>query len=152
CRAFGRRSTKERARGSRSSSPTIATRRRPRSIPELVTALRRSATALGLVLAAANLHAAEPPLLHALFSDHAVLPRGRPIAVWGTATAGDEVTVSFAGARVVAKADAAGGWSATLPAQPAGGPHELSARAHSGATQTVRDVLVGDVWLCSGQS
>jgi sialate O-acetylesterase len=110
------------------------------------------AAALSLVLDAGFLHAVEPPLLHALFSDHAVLPRDRPIPVWGTAKPADEVTVALAGAQVVAKADASGRWSADLPALPAGGPHELTARTRSGATQTVRDVLVGDVWLCSGQS
>ena len=105
-----------------------------------------------LAVLASALAAAEPPLLHPLFADHAVLQRDRPIEVWGAATPGDEVTVTLAAARVTARADASGRWSARLPAMAAGGPHALTARAASGAVQTVEDVQIGDVWLCSGQS
>src|SRR5262249_8011113 len=114
------------------------------SIPHL----RRQGRALAWPAAASG----EPPLLHPLFADHAVLQRERPIDVWGIAPPGDEATVTLAGARAAAQADAAGRWKAQLPALRAGGPHELVARAASGAAQTVRDLLVGDVWLCSGQS
>jgi len=95
--------------------------------------------------------AAEAPLMNALFVDHAVLQRDRPINVYGHATAGEEVTVSLGNASARAKADAKGNWDATLPAMAAGGPYTLTARAGSN-TQTASDVLVGDVWLCSGQS
>jgi sialate O-acetylesterase len=95
---------------------------------------------------------ASVPLLHPLFSDHAVLQRDRPIEVWGNAVPADEVTVTLASARVTGRADASGRWSVRLPAMAAGGPHTLTARAASGATQTVEDVQIGDVWLCSGQS
>ncbi|HEX2082702.1 MAG TPA: sialate O-acetylesterase [Xanthomonadaceae bacterium] len=91
------------------------------------------------------------PLLHAMFQDHAVLQRDQPIRVWGQAQPGAEVRIAFAGKRTSARADAEGRWQAPLPPLPAGGPHTLVARSGS-ATQTVRDVLVGDVWLCSGQS
>lgn len=102
---------------------------------------------------AAPAGAAEPaaPLLHAMFQDHAVLQRDRPIRVWGRAAPGEEVRVALAGRRARARAAADGRWEATLPALPAGGPHTLTASAGD-ATQTVADVLVGDVWLCSGQS
>jgi len=86
-----------------------------------------------------------------LFADHAVLQRDRPINVYGHAGSGEEVTVSLASASAKAKADAQGAWSLTLPAMTAGGPFTLTARAAS-KTQTANDVLVGDVWLCSGQS
>jgi sialate O-acetylesterase len=103
-----------------------------------------------LVAASAQAHA-EAPLMNALFVDHAVLQRDRPINVYGHAGVGEEVTVALAGASASAKADANGAWSLTLPAMSAGGPFTLTARAGS-ATQVANDVLVGDVWLCSGQS
>ncbi len=90
-------------------------------------------------------------LLNPLFSDHAVIQRDRPLPVFGTAKPGEAVTVTFAGQFVTAKAGADGAWRADLPATPAGGPYDLTARSAS-AVQTVRDVLAGDVWLCSGQS
>ncbi|HEU5134697.1 MAG TPA: sialate O-acetylesterase [Steroidobacteraceae bacterium] len=94
---------------------------------------------------------AEAPLMSGLFVDHAVIQRDRPINVYGQAPAGEEITVSMAGASARAKSDARGAWSLTLPAMPAGGPHTLVARGAS-KTQTANDVVVGDVWLCSGQS
>lgn len=94
---------------------------------------------------------AEPPLLHAMFQDHAVLQRGKPILVWGHAKRDEKVLVTLAGKQVQARADAQGDWEARLPALKAGGPHVLVATAGT-RTQTVSDVLVGDVWLCSGQS
>ncbi|PZT06876.1 9-O-acetylesterase [Stenotrophomonas maltophilia] len=90
-------------------------------------------------------------LLHPLFSDHAVLQRDRPIVVWGHAGPGQPVSVAFAGQAVSTRADAAGGWQATLPPAAAGGPHTLEVNAGT-RRERVRDVLVGDVWLCSGQS
>jgi sialate O-acetylesterase len=94
---------------------------------------------------------AEAPLMSGLFVDHAVLQRDRPINVYGQTAAGEEVGVSLAGASASTKADAQGAWSLTMPAMPAGGPFVLTARTNSRA-QTAKDVLVGDVWLCSGQS
>jgi len=90
-------------------------------------------------------------LLHPLFRDHAVLQRDRPIAVWGHASPGQPVSVTFAGQAVSTRADAAGGWQATLSPVAAGGPHTLEVNAGT-RREMVRDVLVGDVWLCSGQS
>jgi sialate O-acetylesterase len=106
------------------------------------------------------------PLLSSLFHDHAVLQRDRPVRVWGWAAPGEtvDVSVSLAGsgkstdaplaalARATARADATGRWLATLPPMKAGGPHVLTVRSASGATAAARDILVGDVWLCSGQS
>lgn len=91
------------------------------------------------------------PLLHPLFQDHAVLQRDVPLRVWGQARAGEAVSVSFARQTVTTRADAEGRWSARLRPLAAGGPYELVARAGQ-VTQRVRDVQLGDVWLCSGQS
>ena len=92
------------------------------------------------------------PLLSSLFRDHSVLQREKPVHVWGWGTPGENVTVSIAGATATARAESTGRWLATLPALQAGGPHTLSVRADSGAVATSKDILVGDVWLCSGQS
>ncbi len=92
------------------------------------------------------------PLLHAMFQDHAVLQRDAPIRVYGRAAPHENVRVSLADHNVQARSDASGRWESLLPALPAGGPYTLSATAQSGATQSANDVLIGDVWLCSGQS
>jgi sialate O-acetylesterase len=92
-------------------------------------------------------------LLHPMFQDHAVLQRDRSVHIWGEADPGAEVVVAIAGAELTARASANDGrWEALLPAQPAGGPHELKVRSSTGETRTITDVLFGDVWLCSGQS
>ncbi len=96
--------------------------------------------------------AAEPLRLPAIFSDHMVLQQGTPVAVWGWADAGDEVTVTFNGQSVSDTADAEGEWRVNLkPLQASAEPAELIVKSGD-ETLTVRDVLVGEVWLCSGQS
>ena len=90
-------------------------------------------------------------LLHPLFQDHAVLQREQPVPVWGTAASGVTVRVQLAGQTATTRADDSGHWQAVLPPLAAGGPYELAIRAGD-AIQVVRDVLMGDVWLCSGQS
>ena len=108
-----------------------------------------------VVLAAFNFDAAqaagEAPLMSAIFADHMVLQRDRPIEVWGRAAAGEQVTVTLGNATRASQADASGRWSVSLPMFRAGGPYRLSARTASRQHQ-VEDVRVGDVWLCSGQS
>jgi sialate O-acetylesterase len=96
--------------------------------------------------------AADASLLHALFRDHAVLQRDVLIRVWGEAKAGDRVSVTLDGSSASGRADRKGNWEVLLPAHAAGGPFVLTATAASGAKQSADDVLVGDVWLCSGQS
>ncbi len=91
-------------------------------------------------------------LLHALFQEHAVLQRDKPINVWGEAAPRETLDVSLAAQTVSVQANELGHWHATLPALAAGGPHELSVRTKSGRAETVADVLIGDVWLCAGQS
>jgi sialate O-acetylesterase len=87
-----------------------------------------------------------------IFQDHAVLEREKPIIVWGQAPAGDPVRVSLASDSVSTQADASGHWRAVLPALPAGGPFVLTAQDSAGQQRSASDVLVGDVFLCSGQS
>lgn len=112
----------------------------------------RPALVLALLMASASAAAQEaPPLLHPMFQDHAVLQRDRPIVIWGDAAAGAELRVTLGGKSAAARADAAGHWRAELPAMLAGGPYTLSVTGPSGA-QAAQDVLIGDVWLCSGQS
>jgi sialate O-acetylesterase len=89
--------------------------------------------------------------LPAIFSDHLVLQRDLPLPVWGTATPGAAIGVTLATTSATTTADAQGNWRAELPPLPAGGPFTLAV-ACPGATLTISDVLVGEVWLCSGQS
>ena len=105
------------------------------------------------LLAATSALAADapPPLLHAMFGHHVVLQRDRPIPVWGQASPREEVTVTLSDSTRTVRADASGRWSLQMPELPAGGPYTLTARTAS-SLQNVDDVLVGDVWLCSGQS
>jgi len=86
-----------------------------------------------------------------IFGDGMVVQRGMPVTVWGWAAPGSAVRVRIGERSARATADAAGRWKAALPAMSAGGPHEIA--VEQGATRIVlRDVLVGDVWVASGQS
>jgi sialate O-acetylesterase len=96
-------------------------------------------------------HSADAPLLARIFGDHVVLQRDRPINVYGAARPGEEVTVTLSSATRRATADGQGRWRVAMPELPAGGPHTLTARTKD-RLQNAADVLVGDVWLCSGQS
>ena len=95
--------------------------------------------------------AAAQTLLHPMFADHAVLQRDQPIRIYGQARPGTEIRVQLGNAGATARAMAGGQWSGTLPAMPAGGPYSLQVSS-GGETQLVNDVLVGDVFLCTGQS
>ena len=88
--------------------------------------------------------------LHGVFSDNMVFQRDMPIRVWGTSGPGETVTVSMAGDSRECTSDRLGNWRVALKALPAGGPHELHVVASS--KRTLRNVLIGDVWICAGQS
>ncbi len=88
--------------------------------------------------------------LPAIFSEHMVLQRDQQNKLWGRAAAGESVTVDFAGAKQTTKADGAGNWSVMLAAHPAGGPHKLTIEASNKIA--FQEILVGEVWICSGQS
>ncbi len=87
--------------------------------------------------------------LPALIGDHMVLQRGKPV-VWGWADAGQSVTVSLAGKSAKTTADSDGKWKVTLALPKAGGPFNMVIQADEAVT--VSDLLVGDVWVGSGQS
>lgn len=93
----------------------------------------------------------EDALLNSMFQEHAVLQRDQPIRIWGSAQPDTEVKVSLGAYRASTRADLAGTWEVLLPSMPAGGPHTLTV-SDGVRTQSVGDLLVGDVWLCSGQS
>ncbi len=100
----------------------------------------------------AALHAAELKLA-AVFGDHMVLQREKPVAVWGWADAGEPVTVSFAGQSKSATAGTDGKWSLKLDVLAASTePRTLFVTGKEGHKVEVKDVLVGEVWLGSGQS
>lgn len=89
--------------------------------------------------------------LHPLFGDHAVLQCDQPLPVWGSAAPGERVEVAFAGQTRATTADPAGRWRVTLdPLAASDQARELVATGST--TATARDVLVGEVWLASGQS
>lgn len=89
--------------------------------------------------------------LHPLFGPNAILQADRPIVITGTAPVEARVVARFAGMVGTATASASGEWSVTLPAQPAGGPHRLVVESEQERIESP-NVLLGEVWLCSGQS
>jgi sialate O-acetylesterase len=91
---------------------------------------------------------------NALFSDNAVLQQGRPVPVWGTAAPDEQVTVEFAGQKKTVAADAQGRWKVTLDPMPASAETRvllISSQVSSFKFQAT-NVLVGEVWMCAGQS
>ena len=105
---------------------------------------------LGLAAACPALLADVKPAMP--FTDHMVLQRDMPVPVWGTAAAGEQVTVSIAEQKKTATADKDGNWALKLDPMPAGGPFEMGLQGAGDSKVTLKDVLVGEVWLCSGQS
>ena len=86
-----------------------------------------------------------------IFGENMVLQRESPIPVWGIASAGETVEVSFNGRSRSAVADKGGRWRVELSPEKAGGPYRLSVKGEKNAVE-YGGVLVGDVWLCGGQS
>jgi sialate O-acetylesterase len=86
-----------------------------------------------------------------IFTDHMVLQRDMPVRIWGTANANEPITVTFAGQSCQTAADTNGSWSVKLaPMKASATPETLVIKGHNEVT--ISDVLVGEVWLCSGQS
>jgi sialate O-acetylesterase len=86
-----------------------------------------------------------------VFGANMVLQRDIEIPVWGSAEAGEAVTVTIGKGTATTKADGDGRWNVKLPSMKAGGPHTVKISAASGSV-TLEDVLIGEVWVCSGQS
>ncbi len=111
--------------------------------------MRNTLLCLALLCLGASLHADVVPA--PLFTDNAVLQRDKPIPVWGTAAAGETVSVTFAGQTVATTADASGKWRIDLPALPANAtPADLVIKGNN--TLSYSNIVVGEVWLASGQS
>jgi sialate O-acetylesterase len=85
-----------------------------------------------------------------LVSDGMILQRETPVKIWGWASSGEKIRIKFANLNFNTSTLTDGKWQITLPAQKAGGPHTIEITASNQVT--VKDVLFGDVWLCSGQS
>jgi len=86
----------------------------------------------------------------AIIGDNMVLQQGKKIRIWGWANPNEKVSVVFANQKANAIADANGHWQTLLGPVKAGGPFELTISASN--TLTIKNVLVGEVWICSGQS
>ena len=104
-------------------------------------------TLLALLIFSADARAAVKP--NSLFSDNAVLQQETPIPVWGVAKEGEKVTVTLDGQSASTTAKD-GKWKVMLPAHKDGGPYEMKISGEN--TITITNVLVGEVWVCSGQS
>lgn len=85
-----------------------------------------------------------------IFRNNMVLQRDAPLRVYGWASPGEKVNVSLSNQSGSATADRSGKWNITLAALPAGGPYELKVDGKNSIV--LKDVLIGDVWICSGQS
>ncbi len=85
-----------------------------------------------------------------LFADHMVLQRDKDIPVYGTAAPGEKVEVKFQDKTASAEADQDGNWKVKLGKFAAGGPYEMTIKGAS--TIAIKDIMVGDVWVCCGQS
>lgn len=111
--------------------------------------MRRS-LALALLVAAAASACRGDVRLPRIFTADMMLQRDQPIRVWGWAEPGEEVTVSLAPAEAATKADAQGRWGVELPARAAGKNLELVVTGRN--TLRLGNVVIGDIWLCGGQS
>lgn len=90
------------------------------------------------------------PFLSPMFGDHMVLQRGKKNTFWGWGTRYDQVVVTIGNKSVRGEVDASGRWMVKIDPPKAGGPYEVKIEGEE--TVVLKDVLVGDVWLCSGQS
>src|SRR5579863_1312052 len=89
--------------------------------------------------------------LSAIFNDHMVLQRDKPIKIWGASKPGEEVIVALGEKKESAIADKNGRWLVTLPVFQAGGPYTMTIKTKK-ESRIYKDVLIGELWLCSGQS
>ncbi|MBA4057154.1 MAG: hypothetical protein C0490_20745, partial [Marivirga sp.] len=85
-----------------------------------------------------------------ILSDNMVLQRNKPITIWGWADVNEKVTVSFKDQKKATKADKSGKWIVKLNAEAAGGPFQLTVKGKN--TIVLNNILIGEVWVCSGQS
>ena len=111
--------------------------------------IRRIFLSITLIIFSATIVSAEVTLTK-IFSSNMVLQRDIPIKLWGKAAPREKISIYFHEDSVLVKADKKGNWQTQLPAIPAGGPFELRIKGKNEIILT--NILVGDVWVCSGQS
>ncbi len=88
-----------------------------------------------------------------LYSDHMVLQQNASVRIWGTSDANDELVIKFADQEIKVVAGANGNWESQIRTGEHGGPYELSVvSSKTGARVLLSNVMVGEVWICSGQS
>ena len=114
------------------------------------TFVTRTALALFACLLFASPRAKAEVKLPSLFSENMVLQAGAKDPVWGTASPQEKVTVTLGSAKVAATADASGRWKVEIGPLEPGGPFEMTVAGTN--TIVIHNVLVGQVWICSGQS
>ena len=115
--------------------------------------MRRAAALMPVLILIASLacgQAPEKPFLHPLFTDNMVLQRDIQCPVWGWAKPGEAVKVTVDEKTAESKADATGKWLVKVGPFPVGGPHEVTVSGPQ--TVTLKNILFGDVYICSGQS
>ncbi|MET0462420.1 MAG: sialate O-acetylesterase [Chitinophagaceae bacterium] len=103
-----------------------------------------------IVFISITLFAQSQLLMPAIFSDSMMLQRDAPIRIWGSANPGEKVTAVFHQQRKTVTADDKGKWMMMLLPEMAGGPYDLSVRATN--SLVFKGILMGDIWVCSGQS
>lgn len=85
-----------------------------------------------------------------IFGSNMVLQQGQENPIWGWANKGEQITISFASKTISVETDKTGKWSAILPSLDYGGPYEMTIKGEN--TITFENILIGEVWICSGQS
>jgi sialate O-acetylesterase len=131
--------------------PTLPIPLLPRWIVSVLTAMAAAVVLPSPAPATVSL-ALEPTIgeAPALFSSGMVLQRDADVPVWGIADPGETVGVAIGGQTKTATADGNGHWRVVLDPMPAGGPHEMTVTGSN--TIVLSDILIGDVWVCAGQS
>ena len=132
---------RDRSNGNQTGVPAVGRSRRLYVLRILWVVL---ALLIGVITASADVK------LPAIISDNMVLQQGRQVAIWGTADAGEQVTVTLGEQKQTATADGNGFWKVELEPLKKGGPFEMTVAGKN--TIIVHNILVGEVWVCSGQS
>ncbi len=114
----------------------------------------RFSIGLVAIFCCAGTSLAQETKIASIFTDHMVLQRELPVVIWGSGKSGDTITVKFAGQEMSAPVDKDGRWQVTLkPLEASAEPRELTVHSANGqADVKLSDVLVGEVWIASGQS
>ena len=110
----------------------------------------RAAAVASYFLFFAAISAQAEVTLPSLLADHMVVQRGLPVLVWGKASEHENISVTFRSETQTTAADDLGRWSLYLSPAEAGGPFQMVIKASN--TIQLNDILVGDVWVASGQS